>query len=99
MEGEGSADQTVVAAPVIAAVAIKAWPSARSAGLTRCGTGDAGGACFASGHPGQDNINQGPQDQAHRDGHTESYDQRYCEGKNASNRTFYGLCCSMISTS
>lgn len=77
VEAESSTDQTVVAAPVVAAVAVKAWAIAgRRARLAGRAAGDAGRACLASGHPGQDHVNQGPQDQAHRDGHTESYDQR-----------------------
>lgn len=90
VEAESSADQTVVAAPVIAAVAIKARTGAgRSTWLTRWRTGDAGRACSTSGHPGQEHINQGTQEKAHCDGHTESYDQRACEKRNTSNRTFY----------
>lgn len=92
VEAESSADQTVVAPPVVAAVAVKAWAvSGRGARLARRAAGDAGRACSASGHPGQDHVNQGPQDQAHSHGHTESYDQRDCEEKNISKRIFYGL--------
>ena len=39
-------------------------------------TGDNGRACFASGHPRQDHVNQGTQEQTHSHGHTESYNQR-----------------------
>lgn len=47
--------------------------------MPRRGAGDCGGACSAAGHPGEEHVNQGPQDQAHCHGHTESYDQRDCE--------------------
>lgn len=77
VETEGSADQTVVAAPVIAAVAVKAWAAAGGhARLARRAAGDACRACSASGHPSQEHVNQGPQDQTHRHGHAESNDQR-----------------------
>lgn len=77
VEAESSTDQTVVAAPVVAAVAVKAGAVAgRRAQLAGRTAGDPGRAGFASGHPGQDHVNQGAQNQAHRDGHTESYDQR-----------------------
>lgn len=77
MEAESSTDQTVVAPPVIAAIAVKAWTGSRGGSrLARWAAGDAGRACSASGHPGQDHVNEGPQDQAHRHGHAESYDQR-----------------------
>lgn len=77
MEAESSADQTVVAAPVIAAVAVESWAVAgRRARVAGRAAGDAGRACSASGHPGQEHVYQGPQDEAHRHGHTESYDQR-----------------------
>lgn len=80
VETECSADQTVVAAPVVATVAVEARAVAGGrAGLARRAAGDAGRACSASGHPGQDHVNQGPQHQAHSHGHTESYDQRDCE--------------------
>lgn len=77
VEAESGTDQTVVAAPVVAAVAVETRTvSGRRAGLARRAAGDAGRACSASGHPGQDHVNKRPQEQAHRHGHTESYDQR-----------------------
>lgn len=61
VEAESGADQTVVAAPVVAAVAVEAWTgTGRGVGLARWPTGDASGACPAPGHPGQDHIDQGP---------------------------------------
>lgn len=77
MEAESSTDQTVVAPPVIAAVTVEAWAgTGGGARLARRAAGDAGRACSATRHPRQDHINEGPQDQAHRHGHTESNDQR-----------------------
>lgn len=95
VEAESSTDQTVVAPPVIAAIAVKAWTGSRGGSrLARWAAGDAGRACSASGHPGQDHVNEGPQDQAHRHGHAESYDQRNCEERNI-NHISYILWCSM----
>ncbi|TNN46536.1 hypothetical protein EYF80_043258 [Liparis tanakae] len=55
VEAESSTDQTVVAAPVVAAVAVKAGAVAgRRAQLAGRTAGDPGRAGFASGHPGQD---------------------------------------------
>lgn len=77
MEGESSTQQIVVAASVIAVVTVEAWSGARRAArMARGAAGDAGRACSATGHPGQDHVDQGPQDQAHCHGHTERYDQR-----------------------
>lgn len=82
MEAESSTDQTVVAPPVIAAVAVEARAgTGGGARLAKRAAGDAGRACSA-GHPCQDHVNKGPQDQAHRHGHTESYDQRDWEERN-----------------
>lgn len=76
VETEGGADQTVVAAPVVAAVAVEARAGAgRDAGRARRPPSDAGGTGFASGHPGQDHVDQRPQEEAHGHGHTEGYDQ------------------------
>lgn len=76
VEAEGGADQAVVAAPVIAAVAAEARASpAGGVRLASSAAGDANGARPPSGHPGQQHVDQGPQDDSHRHGHTEGYDQ------------------------
>lgn len=93
VKAESSADQTVVAASVIATIAIKPWTIAGGgAWLARWATGDARRASSAARHPGQDHVNQSSEDQAHSNGYTESYDQRTCEERN---RMFYSLCCTV----
>lgn len=89
VEAKSSTDQTVVAAAVIVAVVVETWPvTGRCARLASRAAGDAGRSCFASGHPGQDHVNQGPQNQAHCHGYTKNYDKRDCEESNT-NRIFY----------
>ena len=57
VETEGGADQTVVAAPVVAAVAVEARAGAGGdAGRARGPAGNADRAGFASRHPGQDHV-------------------------------------------
>lgn len=90
VEAESSTDQAVVAASVIAAVAVKAGTIAgRCTRLARRAAGDAGRACSASGHPGQDHVNQCSQDQTHGHGHTESYDQRDCEERHTYQKGYF----------
>lgn len=84
VEANGCADHAVVAAAVVAAaVAINrtlAWRSTRFPGR---GAGDCGRACSAAGHPSEQDINQGPQDQANCHGHEKSDYQRDCRKKRA----------------
>ena len=89
VEAERGAHQAVVAAPVVAAVAVEAGTVAwAGAWWPRGAAGDAGRAGSAAGHPGQQHVNQGPQNQAHPHGHAESYYQRDWRGRHV-------LCVSM----
>jgi len=79
VEAEGGADQAVVAAPVVAAVAAEAragaWRGVCS--VARWPARDAGGARAAPRRPGEQDVDQGTQDEAHHDRHAEGYDQRH----------------------
>lgn len=91
VDTKGCAGQTVVAAAVVAAAVVVAGSLARRrTGFPCRGAGDRGRACSAAGHPGEEHVNQGPQDQANCHGHEESYNQRDCEEK----RTRRGHCMS-----
>lgn len=82
VEANGCADHTVVAPAVVAAAMAITRPLAcRRTGFPGRGAGDHGGASSPTRHPGEEYINQGPQDQADSHGHEKSDNQRYCEEK------------------
>lgn len=74
VEAESCAQQTVVAPAIVAAAVIE--PRTAAGGSVRGAErapGDAGRASSVSGHPCQDHVNHGPQEQTHSNGDTESY--------------------------
>lgn len=76
VEGESGTDQTIVAPPVIAAVAVETRAASRGVvWLARRVVSDASRADSTSGHPGQDHIDESPQEQTDSHGNTERYDQ------------------------
>lgn len=84
VEANGCTEHTVVAAAVVAAaMAVTRTLARRRTGFPGRGAGDRGRACSASRHPGEEYIDQDPQDQANCHGHEKSDNQRDCEEKRA----------------